>query len=565
MNMFKCCFGVSPTSNNNKSTVKERENKSKKTGNNQGIQKSPDIHEPPACTDEIKENTTQNLSQNEDDNIGDFLSKFRADQLEKVQLQIQINNACVEEINKDVKTKEAIVENFSKLEQTELLIKKPSDPTLKFPLNFNEKVGLLRTGNEAMMKAYDICFKTKQEEYQLFPLAKLAINEQDSGAYGQVLSAVSKKTNQDYAVKINPISDYIKAKPIIDEMDPYFYMPKIKTSRIATKNSELHKVNLATMREAIINYNIREMKNEDKKNDLALKPLSEPIAELCLKDEDNRNKYLFEVMGMYKCGTLLEHKPGAAMAGIYMKQLAEALALLHSKGVVHRDIKPGNILIQEEKDKNGKVCKYNAKLIDFGFSTVKKDHKMSIHPELGSIENVQGKLTGVVGTEVYLDPTLYSNLYNKDKASLYEYSDKSDTYSLGASMICSIFQELFPGQVREEKITGDFAESFHQYLKEYKQKKPTYPVTQFHILLMSCISKNITLRPDDETLIRRLSSPCIATPVDIEKSQLVLLTELKDLDGDLNSKDTLSPVDTNKPQPAILKEQKVLDTSVQTK
>lgn len=36
---------------------------------------------------------------------------------------------------------------------------------------------------------------------------------------------------------------------------------------------------------------------------------------------------------------------------------------MHSKGIMHRDIKPGNILINEQN--------YKIKIIDFGFATYK--------------------------------------------------------------------------------------------------------------------------------------------------------------------------------------------------
>lgn len=44
----------------------------------------------------------------------------------------------------------------------------------------------------------------------------------------------------------------------------------------------------------------------------------------------------------------------------YFKQLLMGVHYLHSNGICHRDMKPENILLDEE---------YNCKIIDFGFAT----------------------------------------------------------------------------------------------------------------------------------------------------------------------------------------------------
>lgn len=112
------------------------------------------------------------------------------------------------------------------------------------------------------------------------------------------------------------------------------------------------------------------------------------------------------------------------------KKLAEAIALhvvheilaslnyLHTKGYVHRDIKPQNImlkLVKEEKNTDFRT-KYRIILIDFGLCAAYKDHssKSFLHDKSGT--------TG------YLAPEVIKN--NKSF-----YNEKVDIFSLGVVFV----------------------------------------------------------------------------------------------------------------------------------
>lgn len=84
-----------------------------------------------------------------------------------------------------------------------------------------------------------------------------------------------------------------------------------------------------------------------------------------------------------------------------MAEAAEALATAHKRGVVHRDIKPGNILI----DTDGRV-----KVVDFGISLFAHNERLTPSGE-------------VLGTAPYVSP---EQLRDKDV------SGASDLYALGA-------------------------------------------------------------------------------------------------------------------------------------
>lgn len=51
-----------------------------------------------------------------------------------------------------------------------------------------------------------------------------------------------------------------------------------------------------------------------------------------------------------------------------MEQLADGLAMVHAKGIAHRDLKPNNIIVHQEYDADGKPMPLVYKLIDFGLA-----------------------------------------------------------------------------------------------------------------------------------------------------------------------------------------------------
>lgn len=86
---------------------------------------------------------------------------------------------------------------------------------------------------------------------------------------------------------------------------------------------------------------------------------------------------------------------------------ADALAAAHAAGVIHRDIKPGNVLLGED----GLV-----KITDFGISR--------------AVEDVTGTLTSaIIGTPAFLSPEVARG----DRASF-----ASDVYSLGSTLYAAV-------------------------------------------------------------------------------------------------------------------------------
>ncbi|OGO33966.1 MAG: hypothetical protein A2Z16_15915 [Chloroflexi bacterium RBG_16_54_18] len=139
-------------------------------------------------------------------------------------------------------------------------------------------------------------------------------------------------------------------------------------------------------------------------------------------DYGEANGYTFLVMRLVEGGTLADLLRGRPLPleriGKTISQLAEALDYAHSRGVVHRDIKPGNILV----DANGRCL-----LSDFGIAKM-------------AVSSPQYTVTGsFVGTPQYASP---------EQALGKDLDGRSDIYSLGV-----ILYEMATGKVPYEADT----------------------------------------------------------------------------------------------------------------
>ena len=119
-----------------------------------------------------------------------------------------------------------------------------------------------------------------------------------------------------------------------------------------------------------------------------------------------------------------------------MKQILLGVKSIHDKGIIHRDLKLGNILIYYDNDSdltNQNLYAATIKIIDFNIS----------YKPNGFMPN------SVVGTSPNMAPTIVQNMFAPPKP----YDEKIDIWSLGTLCYEMLFgKPLFPGFKKEENI-----------------------------------------------------------------------------------------------------------------
>ena len=139
---------------------------------------------------------------------------------------------------------------------------------------------------------------------------------------------------------------------------------------------------------------------------------------ICIHDQGFSDEHAYIAMEYFERGDLRGlFRPGMtrARAIAVVQQLAQALAAIHSHGIVHRDIKPENVMLRND----GSVA-----LADFGIA------KSML--QAGNLDLTQTRHGDVVGTPYYMSPEQVSG---KDVTA------RSDLYSLGV-----MFFEMLAGR-----------------------------------------------------------------------------------------------------------------------
>lgn len=192
-----------------------------------------------------------------------------------------------------------------------------------------------------------------------------------------------------------------------------------------------------------------------------------------------------------------EFSPLSAARSVHiMKQLTSAIAHAHEHGIIHRDIKPQNILMDEEG---------NVKVTDFGIAT-----------SLGATSYTQ--TNSVIGTVHYLSP---------EQARGGLATMKSDLYALGI-----VLYELLTGEL---PFSGESAVSIA--LKHLQSETPSVREFDASIpqsvenIVLKATSKDMNhryasaeaMQDDLETAlsVQRVNEPKFVTPIDDGATKLI--------------------------------------------
>ncbi len=159
---------------------------------------------------------------------------------------------------------------------------------------------------------------------------------------------------------------------------------------------------------------------------------------------------------------------------VVMRQLVDALATIHGKGIVHRDIKPTNVILTDDGRQLDHVT-----LLDFGAA---KLDTLTTLTEAGEI----------LGTFNYLAPERIQNG---------QATPSSDVFSLGV-----LFYELLT--LEKPFLAEQPAEVFRQVLhtrpREPRQVRPDID-TDLSDLVMAMLEKTPASRPDDQRLLHHVT------------------------------------------------------------
>ena len=151
------------------------------------------------------------------------------------------------------------------------------------------------------------------------------------------------------------------------------------------------------------------------------------------------------------------------------KEAAKGMSYLHSKKLIHRDLKTDNLLVNEE---------WTCKIADFGISTVRP--------------TITREMT-CVGTPVYMAPEVLS----KNK-----YSEKADVFSFAI-----LLWELFTGQRPYDTIefrSMNQAQLMYQILELQARPSLDGMYAPLQLLIEDCWNLDPRLRPSFSEILIRL-------------------------------------------------------------
>lgn len=218
-----------------------------------------------------------------------------------------------------------------------------------------------------------------------------------------------------------------------------------------------------------------------------------------------------------------EWSPSAEAALVIAYDLANALKYMHELGVVHRDVKPGNILLDS---------KFRPHLADFGLASYMKDLKQV------SLENWKssGKPTGgfhkknMVGTLIYMAPEILRKNMHTEKSDVYSFAISINELLTGVVPYTDLRAEAQAHTVLEMRYTQQqlttavVSEGLRPVLAQLRCGLPESLIA----LVQRCWDSNPVFRPSFKDITKELDEILkdVIKTQGVEKSFLVRSSSL---------------------------------------
>jgi tRNA A-37 threonylcarbamoyl transferase component Bud32 len=190
----------------------------------------------------------------------------------------------------------------------------------------------------------------------------------------------------------------------------------------------------------------------------------------CAYADEAAKKRPFLVMDYFEGPTLEEYVrqhgplPPADLLAVG-RLMAEALQTAHDNGILHRDVKPGNVLVRRSAGERGvSTPRWQIKLIDFGLAL----GRQAIQNTLNNAEALQQTLAGssIAGTLDYAAPEQLGKLAGVSPGPA------ADVYGFGRTCCFALFGTPHPRRQHYQQVAEPLAELLDGCLAERPEERP---------------------------------------------------------------------------------------------
>ena len=224
-------------------------------------------------------------------------------------------------------------------------------------------------------------------------------------------------------------------------------------------------------RSVAIKVSAREFSDRFEREARAISALNHP--NVCTLYDVGPNYLVMELVEGDPLSTIIAQGPLPLDKALrYAVQIVDALAAAHAKGVIHRDLKPGNIVVT----RNG------VKVLDFGLAKFGRE-KSAASGDSSEVVTMTEPITGagsIVGTLYYMSP---------EQVEAKEADERSDIFSFGA-----VVYEMITGKrcFEGETQAGVLAAILKDQPPPMSERQPAVP-RSLERVVRKCLEK----KPDD--------------------------------------------------------------------